>query len=45
MQRYLLEIEYIGTSFSGSQKQPGNMPNSNKPVITIQDELEKAIST
>jgi tRNA pseudouridine38-40 synthase len=45
MQRYLLEIEYIGTLYAGSQKQPQKMPNSNKPVITIQDELEKAIST
>lgn len=45
MQRYLIEIEYIGTSYSGSQKQPRKMPNNNKPVITIQDELEKAIST
>ncbi len=45
MQRYLLEIEYIGTSYAGSQKQPCKMQNSNKPVITIQDELEKAIST
>ncbi len=45
MQRYLLEIEYIGTSYAGSQKQPKIMPNSNKPVITVQDELEKAIST
>ncbi len=45
MQRYLIEIEYIGTTYAGSQKQPKEMPNSNKPVITIQDELEKAIST
>ncbi len=45
MQRYLLEIEYIGTSYAGSQKQPNNMQNSHKPVITVQDELEKAIST
>ena len=45
MQRYLLEIEYIGDDFSGSQKQPRKMPNSGKNVITIQDELEKAIST
>ncbi len=45
MQRYLIELEYIGTDFSGSQKQPIKMPNSNKSVITIQDELEKAIST
>ncbi len=45
MQRYLIELEYIGTDFAGSQKQPAKMPNSAKPVITIQDELEKAIST
>ena len=45
MQRYLLEIEYIGTSYAGSQKQPNKMQNGNKPVITVQDELEKAIST
>ena len=45
MTRYLIEIEYIGTSYAGSQKQPNKMPNRNKPVITIQDELEKAIST
>ena len=45
MQRYLIELEYIGDDFAGSQKQPHKMPNSNKPVITIQDELEKAIST
>lgn len=45
MQRYLLVIEYIGTAYMGSQKQPAKMPNSNKTVITIQDELEKAIST
>lgn len=45
MQRYLLVLEYIGTAYMGSQKQPNKMPNSNKPVVTIQDELEKAIST
>lgn len=45
MQRYLLVIEYIGTDFFGSQKQPIKQPNSNKSVITVQDELEKAIST
>ncbi|MBQ9246166.1 tRNA pseudouridine(38-40) synthase TruA [bacterium] len=45
MQRYLVELEYIGTDFAGSQKQPRKMQNSNKPVVTIQDELEKAIST
>ena len=45
MQRYLLVLEYIGTAYMGSQKQPKKMPNSNKSVITIQDELEKAIST
>lgn len=45
MQRYLLVLEYIGTAYMGSQKQPSKMPNSNRTVITIQDELEKAIST
>lgn len=45
MQRYLLIIEYIGTEFAGSQKQPQKMHNTSKPVITIQDEVEKAIST
>lgn len=45
MQRYLIEIEYIGTSYSGSQKQPNKMPNGSKQITTIQDELEKAIST
>ena len=29
----------------GSQKQPNKMPNTSKTVITIQDEVEKAIST
>ena len=45
MQRYLIELEYIGDDFCGSQKQPKKMPNSAKTVTTIQDELEKAIST
>ena len=45
MNRYLLVLEYIGTSYMGSQKQPKKMPNSSKLVVTIQDELEKAIST
>lgn len=45
MNRYLLVLEYIGTSYMGSQKQPEKMPNSSKLVVTIQDELEKAIST
>ena len=45
MNRYLLVLEYIGTSYMGSQKQPKKMPNSSKLVLTIQDELEKAIST
>ena len=45
MNRYLLVLEYIGTSYQGSQKQPKNMPNSSKRINTIQDELEKAIST
>jgi tRNA pseudouridine38-40 synthase len=29
----------------GSQKQPSKMPNTSKTVVTIQDEVEKAIST
>lgn len=45
MQRYLIVLEYIGTDYQGSQKQPKIMQNTGKPVITIQDELEKAIST
>ena len=45
MHRYLLVLEYIGTAYMGSQKQPRKMPNTNKTVVTIQDEVEKAIST
>ena len=45
MQRYLLVLEYIGTEYQGSQKQPEEMQNSTKPVITVQGEVEKAIST
>ncbi len=45
MQRYLIELEYIGKDFSGSQKQPEQIPDSSKSVKTIQNELEKAIST
>lgn len=45
MQRYLLVLEYIGTEYAGSQKQPQKMQNASKTVITIQDEVEKAIST
>ena len=45
MQRYLIVLEYIGTDYQGSQKQPSKMPNSAKPVNTVQDEVEKAIST
>ena len=45
MQRYLLVLEYIGTAYMGSQKQPSKMPNTSKTVVTIQDEVEKAIST
>lgn len=45
MQRYLLIIEYIGTNFQGSQKQPQKNANSAKVINTIQDEVEKAIST
>ena len=45
MQRYLLVLEYVGTAYMGSQKQPNKMPNTSKTVVTIQDEVEKAIST
>ena len=45
MQRYLIEIEYVGTDFAGSQKQPQTMPNTSKHIVTVQDEVEKAIST
>ncbi len=45
MQRYLIEIEYIGKAYAGSQKQPKKMPNTSKTVLTIQGEVEKAIST
>lgn len=45
MQRYLLVLEYVGTAYMGSQKQPSKMPNTSKTVVTIQDEVEKAIST
>ena len=45
MHRYLIVLEYIGTDYQGSQKQPSKMPNSLKPVNTVQDEVEKAIST
>ena len=49
MQRYALTIEYIGTNFAGSQKQPGdtitNKDKSTSPKTTIQGELEKALST
>ena len=38
MPRFVLTLEYKGTNFSGSQKQPSN-------VRTVQDELEKAICT
>lgn len=45
MTRYLIVLEYIGTNYQGSQRQPRIMQNTAKLVITIQDELEKAIST
>lgn len=45
MQRYLLVLEYIGTDYSGSQKQPKKQPNTSKNITTIQDEVEKAIRT
>ena len=45
MHRYLLVLEYIGTLYSGSQIQPHNLPNTSKNILTVQDELEHAIST
>ena len=45
MNRYLVVLEYIGTEYQGSQKQPSKMQNSASQVKTIQGELEKAIST
>ena len=45
MYRYLIVIEYIGTAYQGSQKQPEIMPNRGQPVQTIQEKIEKAIST
>jgi len=45
MQRYLLVVEYIGTLYSGSQKQPHKLSNTPKYINTVQDELEDAIST
>jgi len=45
MNRYLVVLEYIGTNYQGSQKQPEEMLNRGEPVKTIQGELEKAIST
>lgn len=45
MSRYLLVIEYIGTNYQGSQKQPQKNANSTKVINTIQDEVEKALST
>lgn len=49
MQRYVLVVEYIGTNYAGSQKQPDDsdvtQKNSKKPVKTIQGEIEKALST
>ena len=45
MQRYLIVLEYIGTEYQGSQKQPEKMLNRGEPVQTIQGKLEEAIST
>lgn len=49
MQRYVLIIEYIGTNYAGSQKQPHDQmvieKDSKSPVKTIQGELEKTLST
>ncbi len=38
MKRYLIKVQYIGKNYAGSQIQP-------KGIVTIQSELEKAIST
>jgi len=40
MERYVLVVEYKGTNFSGSQKQP-----EQKSIRTVQGTLEKAICT
>lgn len=45
MPRYLITIEYIGAEYQGSQKQPEKQPGREKCIRTIQDELEKALST
>lgn len=38
MKKYVIKVEYIGKNYSGSQIQPNG-------IVTIQSELEKAIST
>ena len=43
MQRYLVVIEYIGTNYQGSQKQPKKVLNNMKPVVTVQGKIEEAI--
>lgn len=45
MPRYAIIVEYIGTRYFGSQIQPNTLPESSKNIITVQDELEKAIRT
>lgn len=36
--RYVIEVQYVGTAYAGSQLQP-------KGIVTVQSELEKALST
>lgn len=38
MKRYAIKVEYVGKNYSGSQTQPNG-------IVTIQSELEKALST
>lgn len=45
MQRYSAVLEYIGTNYQGSQKQPGDAQVKGCSVRTIQGEFEKALST
>lgn len=36
--RYVIEVQYVGTAYAGSQLQP-------KGIVTVQSELERALST
>jgi len=45
VERYLIVIEYNGDNFQGSQKQPERELISQKPLRTVQGEVEKAIRT